>query len=137
MLELLHKAIDKNTAAARANATRSLQARAVMLTKSMLKLDEDEKKAAADLKGAGSVPLPAAAAKDDVVLHAHSMINSLLKQEHRKFEKARAVKKMELQEVNAALSGLRKADTKAMQRAYNKMEGAIKAVDAQTGNFLH
>jgi len=86
-----------------------------------------EKKAASLTKGKGS----AEAAK------TRSMLKSVVKQETRKYKKARASKQSELNELKEAIKSIEKGDVKALQNTMLKMQRDVKAMQSNSKSFLY
>lgn len=66
-----------------------------------------------------------------------TMLKGLKRKEQRKYEKARALKKAELTEVNSAIQSIEKGDVKTLQKVMKKMQQEAQAMKASSGNFLH
>lgn len=113
-----------------------LQARSKKLQDSIAKLSSEEKSSEKQLDGAvkGQVPTKG---KDDAISQGQSLIRNLKRQEHRKFEKARALKKRELTEITDAIHSIESGDVKALTQTLQKMQAENKALNANGDTFLH
>merc|ERR1740115_583749 len=133
MVESLKGPMDKNNTATILN---KLQSRSKKLQDSIANLNSEEKSAAKQLDGAvgGAVPTKS---KDDAISRGQSLIRNLKRQEHRKFEKARALKKRELTEITAAIHSTESGDIKALTQTLQKMQAEYKALNANGDTFLH
>jgi len=119
--------------AATAPIVAQLQHRSDMLTKAIGELDAAEMKAMGELD-AMSKPNTA---KSDALTKASKMLATIKKQEHRKFEKARASKKKELGEMTSAIESIKKGDVKALQKMMVQMQNEQKVRDSKAGSFLY
>merc|ERR1719265_1777732 len=79
----------------------NLQSRTKKVSAALAKLDADEKAGEADLEGTLSKKVPTQD-KGDAMSKGQSMLKMLKMEEHRKFAKARAMKKNELRELQEA-----------------------------------
>lgn len=109
----------------------NLQSRTKKVSEGLKKLDADEK--------AGMAELEATLKKDsgDSKSKASSMLRQLKSQEHRKFAKARAMKKNELKELQEAEDSIEHHDVKRLKKTLAKMQTEAKSLAAKSGNFLH
>jgi len=112
-----------------------LQSRSKTLEESIAKLSSEEKSSEKELDVAVGGKLPTKG-KDDAIAQGQSLIRNLKKQEHRKFEKARALKKRELTEITNAIHSIESGDVKALSQTLQKMQDENKALNAGDG-FLH
>jgi len=113
-----------------------LQSRSKKLEDSIAKLTSDEKASEQQLDGASKAQLPTKG-KDDAISQAASLIRNLKKQEHRKFEKARALKKRELTEITNAIHSIETGDMKELTQTLQKMQAEYKTLNANGDSFLH
>jgi len=113
-----------------------LQSRSKRLQDSIAKLNSEEKSSEKQLDGAtkGQVPTKG---KDDAISRGQSLIRNLKRQEHRQFEKARALKKRELTEITGAIHSIESGNVKALTQALQKMQAENKALNANGDTFLH
>lgn len=113
-----------------------LQSRSKKLQDSIAKLNSEEKSSEKQLDGAtkGQVPTKD---KDDAISRGQALIRNLKKQEHRQFEKARALKKRELTEITSAIHSIESGDVKALTQALQKMQAENMALNANGDTFLH
>jgi len=80
--------------------------------------------------------LPSKAKTADLAKGQH-MIKSLLAEEKRKFRKAEASKKIELNEIKEAEATIEKRDLVGLKKVMSKMQTESKALQAKSGDFLH
>jgi len=113
-----------------------LKKRAKSLTDTLTSIDTTQKKSEAQLDEALKNQL-ASSGKQDAISKAQSMIKSLKKQEERKFQKVRAVKKSELNDINTAIRSVEKGDVAELKKTLQKMQAEGKATDAKSGHFLY
>lgn len=98
-------------------------------------MDAANKKILADIGGMVKEKLPVKG-DNDALTKGQSMLKMLTKKEQRKYQKARAVKQNELNEIEGAIKDIKKGDVKALQKVMAKMQGEIQTAKAK-GNFLH
>merc|ERR1719310_327942 len=111
----------------------NLQSRTKKVSAALAKLDADEKAGEADLEATLSKKVPTQD-KGDAMSKGQSMLKM---EEHRKFAKARAMKKNELHELQEAEDSIEHHDVKRLKQTLAKMQGEAKAMAAKSGNFLH
>lgn len=114
----------------------TLQKRTVALKEDIAKIDAQEKKTVGDMDAVASKNIPHLN-KDDALAKGQVLLDSLKKEEHRKFEKARALKRSELAELQEAIASIDKGDVKALTKILSKMKHETKSLDARSGRFLH
>lgn len=124
-----------NATGATASMLTLLKARSKMLSDTIGKMDADEKQRNSKLQALADKKLPAK--KDDPLAKGQAMLKNLNKEEHRKFEKARALKKTQLAELDSAIRSLAKGDVAGLKKSLQKMQAEVKALDAKTGSFLY
>jgi len=110
--------------------------RSASMKAGLAKLDETQKKSEADLDAALKKQV-GAKGSSDVMSKAQAMIKSLKKKEERKFQKVRAVKKNQANELDSAIASIQKMDIDALQKVLGKMQAETKATDAKSGHFLY
>jgi len=93
-------------------------------------LEAEEKKAGVTLRGA----LNKDATGDTKV---QGMLKHLEVEEHHKFAKAEALKKIEMNNLKEAETNIQKGDVKGLQRTLFKMAKESKALEAKAGKFLY
>lgn len=113
-----------------------LEGRSGQIKAAISEIDAQEKKTVADLDAVASKHAPALS-KDDALAKGQVLLASLKRDEHRKFEKARALKRSELNELDTAIASIKKGDLQGLTSTLNKMKRETKALDARSGNFLH
>jgi len=108
-----------------------LKGRISNLTASVHKIEADEK--------SDDAKLDAAVKKQGANGNAQekSMLRRMKKEEHREYEKTKAVQKTELAELTAAVHSIEKGDVVALKAAMVKMQNEMKAMQAKTQDFLH
>jgi hypothetical protein len=133
----------KSDKAGKADKPAALQAIEVDLTKrtvalkaDIAKIDSQEQKTVKDMDAVASANIPHLN-KDDALAKGQVLLDSLKKEEHRKFDKARALKKAELAELQKAIVSIDKGDVKALTEILSKMKHETKDMDARSGRFLH
>lgn len=114
-----------------------LRKRSDSLKSGLAKLDASQKKSEADLDMALTKQVTTSVTGTDAMTKAQAMIRSLKKKEERKFQKLRAVKKSELNELDTAIASVEKGDVAGLQKVLVKMQAETKAVDAKSGHFLY
>jgi len=112
-----------------------LKARQKKLSDIISKMDADEKKRTSNLEAMTKKELPAK--KDDPLAKGQAMLKGLDKEEHRKYQKERAIKKAQLAEIDSAIKSIAKGDVAALEQTLKKMKAEVKALDAKTGNFIY
>jgi len=143
----MSKTLHGSKAAAAANSTTSippevatilskLQSRSKKLEGSIAKLTSDEKASEQQLDGVSKGQVPTKG-KDDAISRGQSLIRNLKKQEHRKFEKARVLKKRELTEINNAIHSIETGNVKELTQTLQKMQAEYKTLNANGDSFLH
>jgi hypothetical protein len=110
--------------------------RSASMKAGLAKLDETQKKSEADLDAALTKQV-GTKGSSDVMSKAQAMIKSLKKKEERKFQKVRAVKKNQANELDSAIESIQKMDIGALQKVLGKMQAETKATDAKSGHFLY
>jgi hypothetical protein len=113
-----------------------LRKRSETMKTGLAKLDATQKKSEADLDAALKKQV-GTTGNTDAMSKAQAMIRSLKKKEERKFQKLRAVKKSELNELDTAVASIEKGDVGALQKVLVKMQAETKAIDAKSGHFLY
>eukprot|EP00747_Dinoflagellata_sp_TGD_P130985 gnl/TRDRNA2_/TRDRNA2_174901_c0_seq1.p1 gnl/TRDRNA2_/TRDRNA2_174901_c0~~gnl/TRDRNA2_/TRDRNA2_174901_c0_seq1.p1 ORF type:complete len:361 (-),score=139.45 gnl/TRDRNA2_/TRDRNA2_174901_c0_seq1:351-1367(-) len=108
-----------------------LKSRISNLTASVQKIEADEKSDDAKLDAALKKQGANASAQEK------SMLRRMKKEEHRGYEKTKAVQKTELAELTAAVHSIEKGDVVALKAAMLKMQTEMKAMQAKTQDFLH
>jgi len=76
-------------------------------------------------------------ATSDAMQKGEIMLKQLVKEEHRKFLKARAVKEAQRQELADGVQSIQKGDTTALAHLMVKMEKESKSLQAKTKGFLY
>lgn len=112
-----------------------LETHAKAVREELAHMDAANKKIEAEIGGMVKDKL-AVHDKNDALLKGQSMLKMLTKKEQRKYQKARAVKQNELNELEGAIADIKKGDVKALQKVMGKMQGEIQTAKAK-GNFLH
>jgi hypothetical protein len=100
------------------------------------RLDAEEKKSEAMIEDTLKTQLGPASAKDALV-KGQALIKSLAKREKRKFAKARAQDKVELDGLKTLESSLEKGDKASVKQALQQVEQQSKALQAKSGKFLY
>jgi len=103
--------------------------------------EEVEKDAAAENKYEGALDkelkeLPTKAKSAELAKGQH-MLKAMKAEEKRKFRKAEASKKIELNEIKEAEASIEKRDLPGLKKIMGKMEAESKALQAKSGDFLH
>ena len=80
---------------------------------------------------------PVKNATTDAMRKGEVMLNSLLKEEHRKYLKARAPKETEQKELVDGIHSIQKGDVTALAHLMAKMEVESKSLQAKTKGFLY
>jgi len=112
-----------------------LQAQERNVSASIDRLDAEQKTREAML--AKSVQHPAKDVATDAMKKAEKMMTRLLKEEHRKYLKARAVKEAQRQELIDGIHSIQKGDATALGHLMVKMEKESKSLQAKTKGFLY
>jgi len=112
-----------------------LQAQERNVSASIDRLDAEQKTREAMLSK--SVHAPAKDVATDAMKKAEKMMTRLLKEEHRKYLKARALKEAEHQELVDGINSIQKGDAAALSRLMVKMEKESKSLQAKTKGFLY
>lgn len=76
-------------------------------------------------------------ATSDAMQKGEIMLKQLVKEEHRKFLKARALKEAQRQELADGVQSIQKGDTTALAHLMVKMEKESKSLQAKTKGFLY
>jgi len=96
----------------------------------LARLESEEKKARASLRGA----LGKGVSRETKM---KGMLRQLEAEENHKFAKAEALKKIEMKNLKDAETNIQKHDVQGLQRALFKMAKESKALEARAGKFLH
>lgn len=75
--------------------------------------------------------------KTDATQRGQKMLQSLLKQEHRSYLKARALKESQRQELETGIRGIEHGDTAALTSLVGKMQAESKEMQGRAKNFLY
>jgi len=101
---------------------------------SISKMEEAEKKAEGELEAVIKAQMPGGAGQGDD--KAKGMLKQLKAEEHRKFAKAEATKKIQLNELKDAEAAIEKHDVNGLERTLAKIEKDNKALQSKSGKFL-
>jgi len=114
----------------------SVTARRKDVQASLAKMELQDKMSEAALEMTIDKPVPTQG-KDDALLKSKSMLMRLKKEEHRKFAKAQAVKRLEVAELKDAEDSIEARDVNKLQKALSKIESEGKALQTKAGKFLY
>eukprot|EP00747_Dinoflagellata_sp_TGD_P162630 gnl/TRDRNA2_/TRDRNA2_180445_c0_seq1.p1 gnl/TRDRNA2_/TRDRNA2_180445_c0~~gnl/TRDRNA2_/TRDRNA2_180445_c0_seq1.p1 ORF type:complete len:392 (-),score=165.22 gnl/TRDRNA2_/TRDRNA2_180445_c0_seq1:164-1339(-) len=117
--------------------TEQLEVQVKAVTDQLAKMDYAEKKMMAGIERMVKQKLPAKSGDKAAIAKSQGVFKMLKKKEQRKFEKARAMKKAELDELKTAIASIKKGDVKALERIMLKMQGEAKMLKANSKSFLH
>jgi len=106
------------------------------VTESLAKLDTAEKKREAELKETLDKRAPVKDGKD-AIAKGRSLLNILMKKEHRNFEKTRATLKNELKELTEAEKAIEKGDASGLEKVMGRMQNEMKSLQAKSHKFLY
>lgn len=106
------------------------------VTESLSKLDTAEKKREAELKETLDKRAPVKDGKD-AIAKGRSLLNILMKKEHRNFEKTRATLKNELKELTEAEKAIEKGDASGLEKVMGRMQNEMKSLQAKSHKFLY
>jgi hypothetical protein len=101
----------------------------------LAKLNADEDKKEAEIKGLADKKMPANAPAE--VKKSQGVLKMLMKQERRQFLKARAPLQAELRELNQAVGSIKKGDVKSLSKVMSHMQGEMKTLQAKSHKFLY
>merc|ERR550537_578816 len=113
-----------------------LEGRSHNITASLAKIDAAEKSRKAEIEAIVTPKAPVNGS-DDALAKGKSMLNMLLKKEHRQFEKSRATLKSELKELNEAVASIKKGDVAGLSKVMTHMQGEMKSLQAKSHKFLY
>jgi hypothetical protein len=115
-----------------------LKTRENKVADSLARMDAEEKKREAKLTESIEAAEKAPAdGKTDATEKGQKMLKRLLKQEHRKYLKARAVRESQHQELKEGIRGVEKGDVVALSHLMEKMQQESKSMQAKSKNFLY
>jgi len=112
-----------------------LEGRAKKTSDALARLNADEDKKEAEMKGLADKKMPANAPAE--VKKSQGVLKMLMKQEHRQFLKARAPLQAELKELNQAVASIKKGDVKGLSKVMSHMQGEMKTLQAKSHKFLY
>jgi len=121
----------KTGSSAFTDALSVVQSRKKEVSEALARLESEDKKAGVSIRGAIS--------KGGVTDNnkVQSMLKHLEAEEHRKFAKAEALKKIEMNDLKDAEVSINKHNVPALQRTLFKMAKESKALQAKAGKFLY
>jgi len=108
-----------------------VQAREHEVSDGLARLEAEDQKAGATLRGA----LSKGGATGDTKVQG--MLKHLEAEEHHKFAKAEALKKIDMNNLKAAETSIQKHDVQGLQRTLFKMAKESKALESKSGKFLY
>jgi len=115
-----------------------LEGREHNLSASIARMDAEENKREADMNKAIEAGQNApTSGKTDATVRSQKMMKMLLKQEHRKYLKARGVREAQRQELDDGVQSIKKGDVAALSNLMAKMQGESKSMQSKTKNFLY
>lgn len=102
-------------------------------------MDAEEKVREATLSASAKAgeAAPVKNATTDAMRKGEKMLKRLMKEEHRNYLKARALKESQRQELVDGIQGIQKGDTTALANVMVKMEAESKSMQAKTKGFLY
>jgi len=109
-------------------ALAEVKSRAKKESDELAKMEATNKKTMAELD---------ASAKKMQIKGGEQMVHRLKKQEQRQFKKMRAQKQAELNEIKTLEQSIEQHDAKKFSATLLKMQHEVKALTAQSGDFLH
>jgi len=112
----------------------TVRARKDEVSASISKVEETEKKGEAELEAVIKAQMPGGAEKGDE--KAKAMLKQLKSEEHRKFAKVEAMKKIQLNELKDAEASIEKHDAAGLERTLAKIEKEGKTLQSKSGKFL-
>eukprot|EP00929_Paragymnodinium_shiwhaense_P070661 TRINITY_DN3579_c0_g1_i1.p1 TRINITY_DN3579_c0_g1~~TRINITY_DN3579_c0_g1_i1.p1 ORF type:complete len:320 (-),score=181.00 TRINITY_DN3579_c0_g1_i1:94-1053(-) len=112
----------------------TVHARKEEVSTSIANMEAMEKKAEGEMESVIKAQMPGGAGKGDE--KAKAMLKQLKAEEHRKFAKVEAVKKLQLNELKDAEASIEKHDVAALERTLDKMEKDAKTLQSKSGKFL-
>merc|ERR1719316_2435375 len=92
--------------------TAALEVQVKAVTAQLAKMDEAEKKMMSGIERMVSEKLPAKKGDKAAIAKSQAVLKMLKKKEQRKYEKVRAMKKAELDELKTAITSIKKGDIK-------------------------
>jgi len=113
-----------------------LEGREHDVSASLAKIDAEEKKREAELKTITASTPPVKDNKDPLA-KSQGILKMLMKKEHRKFQKEKATLKSELQEVQHAVTSIKKGDVAGLTKVMSHMQGEMKSLEAKSHKFLY
>jgi len=124
-------AIAKAGSSAFTDALSVVQARRHEVSEAIARLEAEDKKAGVSIRGAIS--------KGSVTdsIKVQNMLKHLEDEEHRKFAKAEALQKIEMNDLKEAEVSINKHNVPALQRTLFKMAKESKSLEAKAGKFLY
>jgi hypothetical protein len=114
----------------------NLEGRMKDVSGKMAKLDAAEKKHDDQLKSATFLKAPVNGTTD-AIDKGRSLLNMLMKKEHRQFAKSRATLKSEYKELSDAVGSIKKGDVAGLTKVMNHMQGEMQSLQAKSHKFLY
>eukprot|EP00929_Paragymnodinium_shiwhaense_P070662 TRINITY_DN3579_c0_g1_i2.p2 TRINITY_DN3579_c0_g1~~TRINITY_DN3579_c0_g1_i2.p2 ORF type:complete len:318 (-),score=181.80 TRINITY_DN3579_c0_g1_i2:29-982(-) len=111
-----------------------VHARKEEVSASIASMEKMEQKAEGEMESVIKAQMPGGAGQGDE--KAKAMLKQLKAEEHRKFAKVEAVKKLQLNELKDAEASIEKHDVAALERTLDKMEKDAKTLQSKSGKFL-
>jgi len=113
-----------------------LEARAHNVSEAISKIDAAEKANEVALSSAAAKKVPVSG-KDDALAKGQTLFKTLEKEEHRKYEKAKALKKAELAQLKEAIKEIKSGDVANLKKTVAKMQSDLKQLSSKSGKFLY
>jgi len=111
-----------------------LEGRMQNVTNSIAKIDAVEKKREAEIKDTLKAPTTGSG---DAIGKGQSLLNMLMKKEHRQFEKSRASLRMEYKDLSDAVATIKKGDVSGLTKVMAHMQDEMKSLQAKSHKFLY